>query len=291
MEWPDMILRNLPYTHPYRWDGRAFGGPQLWRPSNLGSALALWLDAEDAASITLNGSTVSQWNDKSGNARHVSQATAANQPTRTLNGLNGKPVLTFDGADWLFNANPGAIARNVAGGTVAAVMNYTDFTIQRIPIAAMNGAGAGVRLSTVLQAAGTLNIAARRLDAEGALVVSSPPTYTSGTNVIQVGVARYSDGALDQFVNGVAGGTGTFPSSGNSSDTDSATLIIGGTSTDDGVTLNLNQMLGFVGEVVYTNTALSTTDRERLEGYFAWKWGLEASLPTGHPFRNTPPTV
>jgi hypothetical protein len=50
-------------------------------------------------------------------------------------------------------------------------------------------------------------------------------------------------------------------------------------------------MLGFVGEAVYTNTALSTTDRERLEGYFAWKWGLEASLPVGHPFRNTPPTV
>jgi hypothetical protein len=155
----------------------------------------------------------------------------------------------------------------------------------------MNGTGAGVRLSTVLQAAGTLNIAARRLDAEAASVVSTPPTYTNGTNVIQVGVARYSAGALDLFVNGVAGGTGSFPSSGNSSDTNSATLIIGGTSTDGGVSLNANQMLGFVGEVVYTNTALSTTDRERLEGYFAWKWGLEASLPAGHPFRNTPPTI
>jgi hypothetical protein len=155
----------------------------------------------------------------------------------------------------------------------------------------MNGTGAGVRIATVLQAAGTLNLAARRLDADGASSLTSPPAYTNGTNVIQVGVARYSAGALDQFVNGSAGGTGTFPSSGNSSDTDSATLIIGGTSTDDGVTLNSNQMLGFVGEVVYTNTALSTADRERLEGYFAWKWGIEASLPTGHPFRNTPPTV
>jgi hypothetical protein len=50
-------------------------------------------------------------------------------------------------------------------------------------------------------------------------------------------------------------------------------------------------MLGFVGEVVYTNTAISTADRQRLEGYCAWKWGLEASLPAGHPFRNIPPTV
>jgi len=286
-----MILRNLPYTHPYRWDGRAFGGSQLWRPSNLGSALALWLDAEDAASITLNGSTVSQWNDKSGNARNVSQATAANQPTLTASGLNGKPVVTFDGADWLFNANPGALIRNVAGGTVAAVLNYTDAVSQRIPVTVMNGTGAGVRFSTGLQTTGTTNIYSRRLDADAsASLVTSPPAYTNGTSIIQVGVARYSVGALDQFVNGVAGGTGTFPSSGNSSDTDSATLVLGGASTDDGVTLS-NKMLGFVGEAVYTNTALSTADRERLEGYFAWKWGLEANLPSDHPFKNTPPTV
>ena len=278
--------------------GFGFGFPRMlrtgaaWTPAALGPALALWLDADDASTITLNGSTVSQWNDKSGNSRNVSQATAANQPTLTASGLNGKPVLTFDGADWLFNANPGALIRNVAGGTVAAVMNYTDAVSQRIPIAAMNGTGAGVRLATVLQAAGTLNLASRRLDADASpSSVASPPAYTNGTSIIQVGVARYSAGALDQFVNGSAAGTGTFPSSGNSSDTDSATLVIGGTSTDDGVTLNANQMLGFVGEVVYTNTALSTTDRERLEGYFAWKWGIEASLPAGHPFRNIPPTV
>jgi hypothetical protein len=200
--------------------------------------------------------------------------------------------VTFDGADWLFNANPGAVLRNVAGGTVAAVMNYTNAVSQRIPVVVMNGTGAGVRLSTVLQVAGTLNLASRRLDTDAsASTVTSPPTYTNGTNVIQVGVARYSDGALDQFINGTAGGTGSFPSSGNSSDTDSATLIIGGTSTDDGVTLNANQMLGFVGEAVYTNTALSTNDRQRLEGYFAWKWGLQNSLPVGHPFRLIPPSL
>ena len=51
-----------------------------WSPLQLGANLSLWLDASDASTITLNGSTVSQWNDKSGNARHATQATAANQP-------------------------------------------------------------------------------------------------------------------------------------------------------------------------------------------------------------------
>lgn len=57
-----------------------FGGrvPVPWTPTQIPTAL--WLDAADASTITLNNLTVSQWNDKSGNARHVSQATAANQP-------------------------------------------------------------------------------------------------------------------------------------------------------------------------------------------------------------------
>jgi hypothetical protein len=50
-----------------------------WTPADL-SDKALWLDAADAGTITLNGSTVSQWDDKSGNSRNFAQATGANQP-------------------------------------------------------------------------------------------------------------------------------------------------------------------------------------------------------------------
>jgi hypothetical protein len=47
-------------------------------PAALRSALSMWLDANDVSTITLkDGSTVSQWNDKSGNARHAYQAKAA----------------------------------------------------------------------------------------------------------------------------------------------------------------------------------------------------------------------
>jgi hypothetical protein len=58
----------------------AYGGSarRLWTPAQL--TTALWLDAADASTITLNGATVSQWNDKSGNARNAVQATTAYQP-------------------------------------------------------------------------------------------------------------------------------------------------------------------------------------------------------------------
>jgi hypothetical protein len=63
--------------------------------------LALWLDASDAATITLDGSnTVSQWNDKSGNARHASQATTTLRPSYTVGGqINGVTCPKFDGTD------------------------------------------------------------------------------------------------------------------------------------------------------------------------------------------------
>lgn len=45
----------------------------------------MWLDASDSSSVTTSGSSVSAWNDKSGNGNNATQATAANQPTYTTN--------------------------------------------------------------------------------------------------------------------------------------------------------------------------------------------------------------
>ncbi|MFM6311372.1 MAG: hypothetical protein ACKPGB_24525 [Dolichospermum sp.] len=45
-----------------------------WTPKQIPTVM--WFDAADSSKIT----TVSQWNDKSGNGRHLSQTTAENQP-------------------------------------------------------------------------------------------------------------------------------------------------------------------------------------------------------------------
>ena len=65
------------------------------------TGLAAWYDASNAASITLNGSTVSQWSDLSGNGRHQIQGSASLQPTYNASGLNGKGTLTTSGTQWM----------------------------------------------------------------------------------------------------------------------------------------------------------------------------------------------
>ena len=82
--------------------GLLSGGVPPFSPSSI-SGLKLWLDADDSATITLNGSNVSQWNDKSANAFNFTQSTATNQPARTLSGQNGKTVLTFLTNDFMRN--------------------------------------------------------------------------------------------------------------------------------------------------------------------------------------------
>jgi len=86
------VNRNR-YRSRYR-GSAASGGSPPFTPASIPNLLA-WYDAADAGTIIQTAGSVSQWNDKSGNAYNVTQGTGASQPTtgtRTQNSLN---VLDF----------------------------------------------------------------------------------------------------------------------------------------------------------------------------------------------------
>lgn len=63
------------------------------------SGLVFWFDAADTSSITLDGSNnVSQWNDKSGNSRHLTQATTLLRPAYGTQTQNGYSLVVTDAA-------------------------------------------------------------------------------------------------------------------------------------------------------------------------------------------------
>jgi len=98
-------------------------------PNQIGG-LGLWLDSDDASTITLNVSDVSQWNDKSGNARHASQGTPANQPAYATGVLSGKPIVRFNGSSEFFNMGTGLdwlAGISHTAFVVALTTNYTNF--------------------------------------------------------------------------------------------------------------------------------------------------------------------
>ena len=91
--WPRRGVRtSLPVAVVRRKVAEDFSPTQI-------SGLKLWLDAANTSSLTLNGSTVSQMNDLSGNGFHATQGTANNQPTYQATGFNSRPTLSFDSTD------------------------------------------------------------------------------------------------------------------------------------------------------------------------------------------------
>ncbi len=86
--------------------------------------LKLWLDANDATTVTLDGSEVTQWDDKSGQANHA-VAGATKRPTYETGGLGGRSYLDFS-RDQLTVSDLG-----IADGqerTLFLVMDYSTLT-------------------------------------------------------------------------------------------------------------------------------------------------------------------
>jgi len=79
-------------------------GGRSFSPPDASTPLGWWLRGDD---VTLNGADVSSWNDKSGNSRHWTQGTAADQPLFVASAINSRPGVTFDAAntEWLNGPN------------------------------------------------------------------------------------------------------------------------------------------------------------------------------------------
>jgi hypothetical protein len=100
--------------------------------------------------------------------------------------------------------------------------------------------------------------------------------YTIGINYPGNTVGEWSNGSVNTITN-----NGTLTATGGDA---SATQLYIGTRGDSGTSFT-----GFFYEILVFNVALSTSDRQKMEGYLAWKWGLQKSLPSSHPFFNFPP--
>lgn len=227
-----------------------------WTPAEI-EGLALWLDADDASTITLNGSTVSQWSDKSGNARNATQDTAASQPTYNATGFNGKPTLTWDGTDDVFQI----------------LMSLPETDLNLFAVADPNG---------VAQNSYIMDIAVvRRVFSTSGQIFSG--SWNPAVGPITTGGQRiygFTTGPANQIVYSDGTAVSTLAAVPAAVVEDSFPIGLGNRNAGTGFGLN-----GEMSEFVFVSGTLSDADRQKLEGYLAWKWGLAANLPPDHPYR------
>ncbi len=44
-------------------------------------------------------------------------------------------------------------------------------------------------------------------------------------------------------------------------------------------------------EIIIIDDEVDTDTRQKIEGYLAWKWGLEGDLAGDHPYKRSAPTI
>jgi hypothetical protein len=249
----------------------------LWTPSRLES-VSLWMDANDSSTITLTSSEVSQWDDKSGNGYNFTQTDANQRPTLgTLNGLTSVQ----------FNLNDAGTATDKLNATSNPLGNVND------SVGEMS-----------LFIAGEVNSLAT---SGGYFPIIGQNTFYISTYILGQVLARFgSAGQFSSSAGIVSNGDKVLLGFTSSVSASNQEVFLNGTSVaSQSVTSSLSVASSFyihgftsngydneLGEIVMVaGNTLSTSDRQKIEGYLAHKWGMDSNLDSSHPYALSAPTI
>lgn len=254
---------------------------RLFNPAtNIGQRLALWLDAADLSTLTLDASgNVTTWADKSGNGASVTQATAANRPAYfpsggSSPGFPGMPGIYFNSAAptsllgnlsltstvcfvyvvCTLNGQANQYGRVLSFGTTTAV-DYNNASYFNISRDSVNNALRvertaaapvyGVALDSPLIMVANFDGAAQYIEGNGQDMTTA--AQTAALNTVQVSVGKH----------------------------------VGGPEAHS----------GYINEVIVDVGPASINRRQHIVGYLAQKWRCPTILYGTHPYRNDPPLI
>lgn len=263
--------------------------PRLLRPLATGfnprsiAGLQFWLDGSDAATLgntsagpggATNNGPVKYWGDKSGLGRHVTQTGADSvSPTLLTAARNGRSALSFDGGDEL------------RGAMASLSQPYTIYVAQAITPAALGVANinilsGGIGGGATFPAFGSNNAGRMTIYAG-----SGTRTASSGDLSAASVLCGFFDGSSSEGrLNGSLVLTGgTSPGTAAWSVSDSGFTI--GTYAGGGS----QRYNGQLYEVLLYSGLHTTAVAHRVEGYLAWKWGMQSQLPYDHPYAKSFP--
>jgi hypothetical protein len=286
------LTANLPPGHPglsqTLYNGRVYQPQISLKPAPYANyyplsvaGCQLWLDGADATTVT-GTSPVTAWRDKSQNVS--STTSVVGSPALTTNAINGLPAILLNGSSSFTGPSTGSLNTltvcivgtqsntcAINGGLVCLGRpTYDDWNdVGSLAIAEFTPVGSGLMLST----------------RNG---VNSQTTNTGGTGSANGSTATpfiyiivfdgtYTNTYLKGTIQSTANLTtmnGTFAYT---------NYVIGSRAGSTAATY----WTGYIGEVIIYNAALTTNQRQSIEGYLAWKWGI--TLVNTHPYYSSAP--
>lgn len=219
------------------------------------AGLTVWLNAGAITGIA-NGAAVPTWADASGGNRNATQATGTLQPLYIASGLNGKPVVRFNGSSQFMTLGDLSAAFPSAA-SFFAVVTYNGTQNQCIYSTSVFNSGTNVG-DDFWYYAGNSGSYLSIFRNSRPQITSAPATGSNLFSVIS------SSSSWDEFVNQVDKGAVA------STYTPGTSHLLGHSNN----AANNCYLNGDISEVLIYNTALSSSDRLNVEGYLKAKYGI-----------------
>lgn len=246
-----------------------------WDPSQL-SSLEAWYKA-DAITGLSDGDPVSSWLDVTSN-NHDLSATSTNEPVYKTAILNGLPVVEFDGTETDLGVSSTGVINSAADAWVYVVHTVDNAASNPFVLYISTTSNSTARLAIQPRSTGSVwfRVQGSAIGDTSAGATTSATWFITGMRTDGATLHAYQDGTELSLTNSTI--TSGFPAE------TAAVMRLG----NDNSGSNLD---GYIAEVVIGNEALSDSEREKVEGYLAHKWGLTSSLPNDHPYKSSAPTV
>ena len=208
------------------------------------TGLEFWYDGNDASTFTLDGTSVDQWDDKSGNARHVSNAVDATRPT--YSSATGRVTFITANSTFLASAAFGPLNQP---NTIFVVCKITGALGDNEIVFSGQIGGSDVRLAQIH-------------DNDFKMYAGSFIANIASNANDNIHLGEFNGAASKYWINGVLNASGD-----------------AGANALSGVTLGkYSGGGGFcdceIMEVFGYNKVLTTVQRQSLERYVTSKWGL-----------------
>jgi len=237
-----------------------------FKPTDIGGC-QLWLDGADPAGTGTppsNGATVSTWVDKA----TAKNATATGTSTYVTGG-----GINFTGSSYFLNQT---FSQNLSQRSIFIVFQETTNT----------------------QFAGVLTIIPTPNSGNDQSTTNGLSSEITNNTLCFVGISYFSSLGSGNplpkaiYYDSMNGTTGSGYFNGTNATNVTAGYTAGtcsgyglGGRWQSGSMSALYRLNGVIYEILFFSTSLSTPNRQKVEGYLAQKWGLQANLPAGTPGR------
>ena len=237
----------------------------LWTPAAISTAL--WLDAADPSTLfdavsggnnVTTGNAVARWQDKSGNGRNVTQSNASFRPTYQATGFSSKPTI-----DW------GTVSSRKS---LTVTSTYTPGNM--CGVAVWDGPSPFLWFDGLI----SFNFAS---NSDVMITNQSTLNWFGGNQSFLNGAVASTQVALPTIASPFVFATNFLPGA-------SRTTTYIGNDRDIG---DARGWRGRICEIIALGRSYAVDERNLVEGYLAWKWGLQANLPADHPYKSAAPTT